>query len=104
MYKFNKNAMIDCWVYICFLVLSLVLGILTTIVFCFWFVYLLDALRRKWKIYRRVLKCLQEGVLDLQQHMLIHNSKTELVKNVFLFFMNIVEWSGFLLAYCHSDC
>ena len=60
--------------------------------------YLIEAIRRKWNIYRRALGCLQQGDCDLQQQILTYSSKTEFVKNVFLFFMNLVEWTGIMLA------
>ena len=66
--------------------------LLTTFVFCFWFVYLLDAVRSKWKFYKNALRCLQQENFDSQQQILIYNSKTEFVKNVFLFVMNFIEW------------
>ena len=66
--------------------------LLTTIVFCFWFVYLLDAIRSKWKFYKNALRCLQQENFDSQQQILIYNAKTEFVKNVFLFVMNFIEW------------
>ena len=81
-----------------FLIISFLLLVFTTIVSCFWFIYLIEAIRRKWNIYRRALGCLQQGDCDLQQQILTYNSKTEFVKNVFLFFMNLVEWTGFVLA------
>ena len=65
---------------------------LITIVFCFWFVYLLDAIRRKWKFHKNALRCLQQENFDSQQQILIYNAKTEFVKNVFLFVMNFIEW------------
>ena len=66
--------------------------LLITIVFCFWFVYLLDAITRKWKFYKNALRCLQQENFDSQQQILVYNAKTEFVKNVFLFFMNFIEW------------
>ena len=66
--------------------------LLTTFVFCFWFVYLLDAVRSKWKFYKNALRCLQQENFDSQQQILIYNAKTEFVKNVFLFVMNFIEW------------
>ena len=76
---------------ICLVVIAF-LCLLTTFVFCFWFVYLLDAIRRKWKFYKNELRCLQQENFDSQQQILVYNAKTEFVKNVFLFFMNIIEW------------
>ena len=82
----------------CLLILSFTIVVFTTILFCFWFIYLIEAIRRKWNIYRRALGCLQQGDCDLQQQLLTYNSKTEFVKNVFLFFMNLVEWMGIMLV------
>ena len=82
----------------CLLILSFTIVVFTTISFCFWFIYLIEAIRRKWNIYRRALGCLQQGDCDLQQQILTYSSKTEFVKNVFLFFMNLVEWTGILLV------
>ena len=73
--------------------------LLTTIVFCFWFVYLLDAIRSKWKFYKNALRCLQQENFDSQQQILIYNAKTEFVKNVFLLFMNFIEWLA-LISIC----
>ena len=84
--------------YRCFLILSFTIVVFTTISFCFWFIYLIEAIRRKWNISRRALGCLQQGDCDLQQQILTYNSKTEFVKNVFLFFMNLVEWTGIVLV------
>ena len=84
-----------------FLVCSIILGIISlliTIVFCFWFIYLLETIRLKWKFYRNALKCLLQGDSDNQQRSIVYNAKTELVKNVFLFFLNIVEWIAFIFA------
>ena len=74
------------------LVIIVFVCLLTTIVFCFWFVYLLDAIRSKWRFYKNALRCLQQENFDSQQQILIYNSKTEFVKNVFLFVMNFIEW------------
>ena len=84
--------------YSCFLIISFIIVVYTTILSCFWSIYLIEAIRRKWNIYRRALGCLQQGDCDLQQQILTYNSKTEFVKNVFLFFMNLVEWTGIVLA------
>ena len=76
----------------------LIVSILTTFVFCFWSVYLLDAIHRKWKFYKNELRCLQQGTVDVQQQTLAYNAKTELVKNIFLFFLNLTEWLAFIIA------
>ena len=73
--------------------------VLTTLVFCFWFVYLLDAIKSKWKFYRNALRCLPQENFDSQQQIIVYNAKTEFVKNVFLFFINLTEWLG-LIFYC----
>ena len=81
-----------------FLIISFIIVVFTTVLFCFWSIYLIEAIRRKWNIYKRALGCLHQGDCDLQQQILTHNSKTEFVKNVFLFFMNLVEWTGIVLV------
>ena len=81
------------------LVIIVFVCLLITIVFCFWFVYLLDAIRSKWKFYKNALRCLQQENFDSQQQILIYNAKTEFVKNVFLFFMNFIEWLA-LISIC----
>ena len=73
--------------------------LLTTFVFFFWFVYLLDAIRSKWKFYKNALRCLQQENFDSQQQILVYNAKTEFVKNVFLFVMNFIEWLA-LISSC----
>ena len=78
----------------CLVVLLLILLVITTIVFCFWFVYLLDAMKRKLISYHKELRCIQKGEANSQQEILVYNSKTEFVKYVFLFCMNLVEWLG----------
>ena len=70
-----------------------------TVLFCFWSVYLLDAIQRKWKVYKHALRCIQQGGDDSLQQMLAYDSKTEFVKFVFLFFMNLVEWLGSFSAF-----
>ena len=72
---------------------------LITFVFCFWFVYLLDGTTRKWKIYINALRCLQRENFDYQQQIIVYNAKTEFVKNVFLFFMNFIEWLLLISTY-----
>ena len=84
-----------------FLIFSVILGIISlliTVVFCFWFIYLLGAIRHKWSIYRAALRSFQQGECDDQQQMRAYNAKTELVKNVFLFFLNLVEWISCIFA------
>ena len=76
----------------------LIMSILLTFVFCFWFVYLLDTIRRKWKFYKNELRCLQQGTNGIQQQTLAYNAKTELVKNIMLFFLNLIEWIAFIIA------
>ena len=91
--------MILSWLFICFLATLIPITILTTVVFCFWSVYLLDMIHRKWKIYKKALRCMQGG--DSAQQLIIFTSRTEFVKFVFLFIMNLIEWlallSGFVI-------
>ena len=84
---------------IVYLIVMSLFAMTTTIIFCFWFVYLQEAIRRKWRFYRSYLRCLQRGEVSSQQQILTYNAETEFVKYVFLFFMNIVEWLAFILAY-----
>ena len=85
------------WFLVCSVFLCIV-SLLTTVVFCFWFVYLLEAMRRKWKFYKNALRLLERGDSDSQQLSLAYNAKTEFVKNIFLFFLNLVEWVAFIFA------
>ena len=71
---------------------------LYTVVFCFWFIYLVDAMKRKRSFYKATLRCV-EGESDPHEQMLAYNAKTELVKFVFLFCLNLVEWVGITFAY-----
>ena len=64
-----------------------------TVVFCFWFIYLVDAMNRKRRFYKTTLRCI-EGKSDPYQQILAYNAKTELVKFVSLFCLNLVEWIG----------
>ena len=82
---------------IIFLVLFGTFSILSTVVFVFWSVFLFDAIRRKWKYYRNSLRCIQQGEVDITQNIQVYNAETELVKNIFLFFMNLVEWLAYII-------
>ena len=64
---------------------------LYTLVFIFWSIYLIDAVKRKRIYYKRTLRCLQRED-DLHQQALAYNARTELVKYSFLFCINLVEW------------
>ena len=91
--------MVDLLLVQIFLILLMLLVLSITSVFCFWSVYLLDAIQRKLKVYKHALRCIQQGGDDSLQQMLAYDSKTEFVKFVFLFFMNLVESLGFLFGY-----
>ena len=91
--------MLESWLVSILLLLLVLLFLLMTVVFCFWSVYLLDAIQRKWKVNRNSLRCIQKGENDSVQQIIAYNSKTEFVKFVFLFFMNLVEWLGFLFGF-----
>ena len=68
-----------------------------TAVFCFWFIYLVDAMKQKRIIYKTTSKCIQ-GESDHHQQMLAYNAKTNFVKFVMLFCLNIMEWAGCTLT------
>ena len=89
--------MLAWWVIAC-LVAEALIFLVTMTVFCFWSVYLFDAIRQKWKSYQKTILRIKEGYDDEQQHILAYNAKTEYVKNVFLFIQNFIEWIGFLFA------
>ena len=74
-----------------------ILFILGTIVFCFWCIYLLDGMRRKWKCYRNGTDCLERDENN-QEEIMTYNAKTEFTKYVFLFFINLLEWVGVVEA------
>ena len=71
--------------------------LLYTIVFWFWFIYLVDAMKRKRGFYKTALRCI-EVESDPQQQMLAHSAKTEFVKYVYLFCLNLVDWIGLTTA------
>ena len=89
--------MLAWWVITCLVALAFI-SLITTIVFCFWSVYLFDAIRQKRKSYQKTILRIKEGYDDQQQHILAYNAKTEYVKNAFLFIQNFIEWIGFLFA------
>ena len=64
-----------------------------TVVFCFWFIYLIDAMNRKRSFYKTTLRCIEREP-DPYQQMLVYYAKTELVKFLSLFCLNLVEWIG----------
>ena len=85
--------MLSFWIEFTLLSIGIVMYSLLTIVFCFWMVYLADAIKRKRIFYRNTLKFLLREI-DSCQQILAHNTETDLVKYVFLFIMNIIEWLG----------
>ena len=88
----------ESWLFRILLVLVILQFLLLTVVSCFWSVYLLDAIKRKWKVYKSALKWIQPEDNDSVQQVLAYDSRTEFVKFVFLFFMNLVEWLAFLFG------
>ena len=66
---------------------------LVTIMFCFWYIYILDAMRRKWKFYKNSSNRLLERNGSNQEEIIAYNAETEFVKYVFLFFINLLEWT-----------
>ena len=82
--------MLERWIYKTILILMILIYSLYTLVFIFWSIYLIDAVKRKRIYLKRTLRCIQRE--DLYQQTLANNAKTELVKYSFLFCINIVEW------------
>ena len=89
--------MSEWWLLVCSTFLGIV-SLLTTCVFCFWVVYLLASIRSKLRFYRNALKSLNHGDTDFQQLIIVYNAKTQLVMNIFMFFINLVEWLAFISA------
>ena len=83
-----------------FLINLTISGLITIIIaciFCFWFCSLASGNSTKEEIYISALEMVEHGECGSQEQMVVYNAETELVKNLFLFFMNIVEWLAFLL-------
>ena len=68
--------------------------IFVTIVFCFWCIYILEAIRRKWKFYKNSSNQSLERDGYNQEEIMVYNAKTEFVKYVFIFFINLLEWAA----------
>ena len=85
------------WLQLAIFATAVVGYILYTVVFWFWFIYLIDVIKRKRGYYKATLRCL-EREFDPHQQTLAYNAKTELVKFVFLFCLNLIEWIGFTAA------
>ena len=81
------------WIQLAMLVTGVVVYFFYTIVFWFWFIYLVDAMKRKRGYYKTILRGV-EVESDPQQQILAYNAKTELVKFVSIFCLNLVEWMG----------
>ena len=81
------------WVQLAMLATGMMGYLVYTVVCCFWFIYLVDAINRKRRFYKTTLKCI-ERESDPYQEMLAYNAKTELVKFVSLFCLNLLEWIG----------
>ena len=75
------------------IIISSIIFVLVTIMFCFWCIYILDAMRRKWKFYRNLSNCLLERNGSNQEEIMAYNAETEYVKYIFLFFINLLEWA-----------
>ena len=91
--QISEILMWQFFVQIAILTIEIIVYILYTIVFCFWSIYLLDAMKRKRSFYKTTLRCI-EGESEPHQQMLAYSAKTELVKIVSLFCLNFVEWVG----------
>ena len=81
------------WINLSLVVTGMIYYFLYTIVFCFWFIYLLDAMKRKRSFYKTTVKCIQ-GESDPHQQMLAYNARTELIKLYICFCLNLVDWVG----------
>ena len=82
------------WAYFSIIIESIAV-VITTVVFCFWCIYLLETIKIKWSIYTRA-NSYPQGGYSYQQH-LEYNAKTKLMKYVTLFVMNLVEWLAFTI-------
>ena len=89
--------MIKSGLFFSLLVLLIPITFLTTVGFFVWSVHLLVMINRKWKSYKSALRCMQEE--DSPHKLTIYNCRTEFVKMVFLFFMNLIEFSGFFFSF-----
>ena len=58
------------------------------VAFCFWFLYLLQNIIQKRSIYKVAMRNIQYDQNSLSE---VYRAETELVKNIFLFIMNIAE-------------
>ena len=83
--------MLSFWIQFSFFIISMIIYFWFTVVFCFWCVYLIDAIKRKINCYK--MKCMESDT-DSYQQLLAYNARTDLVKYWFLFLMNIIEWLG----------
>ena len=88
-----ERIMLFLWVILSLVIIAIFGYFLFTVVFCFWFIYLVDAIKRKRSFYKAALRCML-GKSDLQQQILAYNAKTQLVKFVMLFILNFIEWVG----------
>ena len=79
-------------VYISTIIFSIIF-VLVTIVFCFWCIYILDAIKRKWKFYRNSSNQSLERDVYNREEIITYNANTEFVKYVFIFIINLLEWA-----------
>ena len=85
------------WVQLVMVCIGIIIYFSYISVFCFWSIYLVDAIKRKRSFYKTALRCV-EGGSDPCQQMLAYNAKTEIVKFASLFCLNLVEWVGVTFA------
>ena len=93
----KEILMWNIWVQLAIISSVMITYLVYTIVFCFWFIYLIDAMKRKRSFYKTTLRCI-EGESDPHEQILAYNAKTDLVKFVSLFCLNLVEWVG--VSFC----
>ena len=68
-----------------------VLHLMLSFVYCFWFVYLLRDIINKRSYYRAALIQMQ-GTEDSYQQHVVYNAETKYTQTLFIFFLNTVEW------------
>ena len=75
-----------------------IFSLLITIVFIFWFVYLLDVMRRKRVCYRKAKKYFQVREVGSLEQILAYDTETEFKKSRCMFILNLIEWFAFIIA------
>ena len=90
--------MVPLWISVYLLLLVLVC-VFTTLAFCYWFIYIFQAIGHKWNGYKKSLRWIKLEKNDNQHQTRADTFKTELIKNIFLFGINLAEWLTFVCAF-----